>query len=350
MLSQFKSLSHSIQGVEAFFRYLMIDVMLAAPKNKDKEFASVISDEYRKFFKFERRKPLIFTTKAIALYQSSKNLSDLQVKKLQEAYFTNIQLSKLCNKELRPIRYSDLKLYFATEEDEAYLTAFKAFCNDFYTSYIHLAEFGDTYGSLDDYYKQLVRSKRTCRCCGISNILTEHNTPRDAFDHYLPKSIYPYVSVCFKNLVPTCYTCNSSYKGDIDTLYEEEANAEKQVKAFFPFSTDEHSLDNQIKVSIRLMHMMEKNMPLEDIEISFQCSGYEEELKNWQRIYHIEEQYKAFCADEDRILEMMDIADSYAWDKSSVQTTLERFESMGYFDGYFLKAALLRAVIESLKI
>lgn len=157
MLSQFKSLSHSIQGVEAFFRYLMIDVMLAAPKNKDKEFASVISDEYRKFFKFERRKPLIFTTKAKALYQSSKNLSDLQVKKLQEAYFTNIQIEKLCNKELRPIRYSDLKLYFATEEDEAYLTAFKAFCNDFYTSYIHLAEFGDTYGSLDDYYKQLVR-------------------------------------------------------------------------------------------------------------------------------------------------------------------------------------------------
>ena len=83
MLSQFKSLSHSIQGVEAFFRYLMIDVMLAAPNNKDKEFASVISDEYRKFFKFERRKPLIFTTKAKALYQSSKNLSDLQVKYLQ---------------------------------------------------------------------------------------------------------------------------------------------------------------------------------------------------------------------------------------------------------------------------
>ncbi|CRI57152.1 hypothetical protein [Pseudomonas sp. CCOS 191] len=39
---------------------------------------------------------------------------------------------------------------------------------------------------------------------------------RPPLDHFLPKSIYPYLAVSLHNLVPCCHQCNSSIKGDND--------------------------------------------------------------------------------------------------------------------------------------
>lgn len=39
---------------------------------------------------------------------------------------------------------------------------------------------------------------------------------RPPLDHFLPKSIYPYLAVSLHNLVPCCHQCNSSIKGDKD--------------------------------------------------------------------------------------------------------------------------------------
>jgi hypothetical protein len=37
---------------------------------------------------------------------------------------------------------------------------------------------------------------------------------RPPLDHYLPRSVYPYLAVSIGNLVPSCHQCNSSIKGD----------------------------------------------------------------------------------------------------------------------------------------
>ncbi|MGC5698793.1 hypothetical protein J4P02_01160 [Pseudomonas sp. NFXW11] len=37
---------------------------------------------------------------------------------------------------------------------------------------------------------------------------------RPPLDHFLPKSIYPFLAVSLYNLVPSCHQCNSSIKGD----------------------------------------------------------------------------------------------------------------------------------------
>lgn len=39
---------------------------------------------------------------------------------------------------------------------------------------------------------------------------------RPTLDHFYPKSNYPYLSLSLYNLVPSCHTCNSSLKGQID--------------------------------------------------------------------------------------------------------------------------------------
>jgi len=41
---------------------------------------------------------------------------------------------------------------------------------------------------------------------------------RPPLDHFLPKSIYPYLAVSLYNLIPSCTQCNSSIKSSVDPL------------------------------------------------------------------------------------------------------------------------------------
>ena len=71
---------------------------------------------------------------------------------------------------------------------------------------------------------------RTCPYCNrqyITAVLTSNGKMRATLDHFLPKNIYPYFSMSLYNLVPSCYSCNSSLKGkrdfnvhDINPYYE----------------------------------------------------------------------------------------------------------------------------------
>ncbi|POA54811.1 hypothetical protein C1889_14850 [Pseudomonas sp. FW507-12TSA] len=65
---------------------------------------------------------------------------------------------------------------------------------------------------------------RICPYCHLNHVnyhgqATSKATPkklemRPPLDHFLPKSIYPYLAVSLHNLVPSCHQCNSSIKGD----------------------------------------------------------------------------------------------------------------------------------------
>lgn len=70
---------------------------------------------------------------------------------------------------------------------------------------------------------------KVCPYCDrqyITGIKEHHIRPQ--FDHYFPKSIYPYLALTLWNLVPCCSNCNTA-KSDMDTVknpilypYEEE--------------------------------------------------------------------------------------------------------------------------------
>ncbi|MFP7486472.1 hypothetical protein SFC65_20100 [Priestia filamentosa] len=67
-----------------------------------------------------------------------------------------------------------------------------------------------------------------CPYCNRSYTATLRKESKDGkktrpqLDHYYPKSRYPYLSLSFSNLIPSCSVCNSSLKGTID-FFEEEA-------------------------------------------------------------------------------------------------------------------------------
>ncbi|WP_411850225.1 hypothetical protein ACLB90_15095 [Stenotrophomonas sp. LGBM10] len=67
--------------------------------------------------------------------------------------------------------------------------------------------------------------KATCRICpycqqayAFTLHVDEEKVFRPTLDHYYAKSIYPYLAVSLYNLVPSCYTCNSALKRDLDFL------------------------------------------------------------------------------------------------------------------------------------
>ena len=61
---------------------------------------------------------------------------------------------------------------------------------------------------------------RICPYCGL-DYFQPVGTKRNALDHLMPISKYPFVSADFKNLPPTCHSCNSYYKRDQDILFDE---------------------------------------------------------------------------------------------------------------------------------
>lgn len=61
---------------------------------------------------------------------------------------------------------------------------------------------------------------RICPFCGL-DYFQPVGTKRNALDHLMPISKYPFVSADFKNLPPTCDSCNSRYKQDQDILFDE---------------------------------------------------------------------------------------------------------------------------------
>ncbi|MCW8838439.1 MAG: hypothetical protein OQK11_07040, partial [Thiovulaceae bacterium] len=125
-------------------------------------------------------------------------------------------------------------------------------------------------------------------------------------DHFYPRSLYPFLSISFFNLIPSCKTCNSKLKGDKDTFeeeilypYEESLNDNSNFKLkidnvdFMNDKKDFQLLINEknqkAKDSIELFHLKElydehKDIVLELIQKSqiYNESYIEELMQNYE--------------------------------------------------------------------
>ena len=64
-------------------------------------------------------------------------------------------------------------------------------------------------------------SYRLCPYCQLSLAVTvyrdhKEKALRPTLDHFYPKHLYPYLALSLFNLIPSCYSCNSSLKGKLD--------------------------------------------------------------------------------------------------------------------------------------
>lgn len=134
-------------------------------------------------------------------------------------------------------------------------------------------------------FSDMNRDITLCPLCGIGELKKSQDKCRDQYDHYLPKSLYPFSSINFYNLVPCCMECNSlEVKGDKDTITVSTG------KLFFPYD-DNHK---GISLVVKVRH---DNPEIEKInwELIFSSpDNKDEEIESWKTIYEIESRYQGF--------------------------------------------------------
>lgn len=105
----------------------------------------------------------------------------------------------------------------------------------------------NTYSSFSvNWNKKIVNNlnTRTCLYCNreyIVNFIDSGKSKTTAeLDHFFPRSLYPFLSISFYNLIPSCKTCNSKLKGDEDTF---------KNKILYPY---EESLDKNLEFKLKI--------------------------------------------------------------------------------------------------
>jgi len=153
-------------------------------------------------------------------------------------------------------------------------------------------------GQIDEHYQAFMTVNQAGKCpfCGITDMLGVYHTKREAYDHYLPKGLYPFNSINFKNLVPACHYCNSSYKTTKDPSYapKDPAQTIHRRKAFYPYAVTMHTIEVKIEFASSNIDSLEPS----DIELSFGPAAVHEEIETWRDVYGIDERYKGKCCSE----------------------------------------------------
>lgn len=297
MLQPYKFKYSRIHKAQSFVNHVLLDVIFRAKNISDTNFSSaLVLEKYRHLIDNIRHdyilKPLS------EAYIICKTLNREEIKLLKKAVHNNNKIRELCNGEIQPVKYEQIE---AINKDLK--KALKQFCDSLYDDCIDLKPFYTTYEEIDPYYKSIVKRSSVCRCCGIHKVLTQFHTKRSALDHYLPRAHYPFNSLNFKNLIPICDICNGKYKLSKDTLYitnnkGRRNESKSRTVVFYPYSRTSHT----INIDITFTESFSASIEPKDIEIELTCTGNQEKVDSWDRIFGIKENYKAeCCTDEMRL-------------------------------------------------
>ena len=280
------------------------------------------------------------------IYGLFSALTAVQIDQFQLWYRGNNDLERVCANDTTAhlARYADIAV---NHKDLA--AQLGTFFNGLYSkSLLDLVALRDKIGNIDDHYQTFVATNKAGKCpfCGISDLLGEYNSKREAYDHYLPKALYPFNSINFRNLVPACHHCNSSYKTSKDPAYtpKDPAGAVHRRAVFYPYKTAAHSIEMQIA----LLHSDIAKLTPADITLQFGPAAITQEIDTWKDVYGIEERYKAkLCGENDGKYWLTQVLDEcQAYDKQPADILAMRAQqaqSRPYADCNFLRKPFLEA-------
>lgn len=135
---------------------------------------------------------------------------------------------------------------------------------------------------------------KTCTYCNTQYTLNVKHDKKTKMlfhlDHFFPKSVYPYLSLSFYNLIPCCASCNMSksnkpfklsenihpYLENLNEIAKYEADASSLIK--FLLNTNNNDISIQLK--IRAKYLGDTKM--------------EKKLENYRNEFKVESQYQQF--------------------------------------------------------
>lgn len=250
----------------------------------------------------------------------------------------NNDIEALCEGIQVPATYEDLHAL-----DPELNTELKKFCTDLFSSVINLSAVKETLSCFKEHYIAFstINDKEKCPYCGFSDLAGEYNERREAYDHYLPKSKYPFNSVNFRNLAPMCNKCNSSYKLAKDPISNLEGT---RRKAFYTFTQNHPDIDFNLKLNCDSLDVLKPD----HITIQISCRSYEEQIETWKEVFGIDERYRIKCCGKNDgkawLARITDECQNYDRSPSEMlESELQTARNQKMADANFLKAPFLEA-------
>jgi hypothetical protein len=232
------------------------------------------------------------------IYGLFSALSSAQISQFQQWYQGNNDLERVCANDpaTHLARYADIAVNHNGLAAELG-TFFKGLYSQ---SLLDLSPLRAKIGDIDDHYQTFVATNKAGKCpfCGINDLLGEYHSKREAYDHYLPKALYPFNSINFRNLVPACHHCNSSYKTSKDPAYtpKDPAAAVPRRAIFYPYTATPYVIE--VQVTLRSSDVA--RLTPADVDMTIGPVALNEKIATWKDVYGIEERYKAkLCGDND---------------------------------------------------
>lgn len=263
MLRLYKPIKHDIFKLQDMLEHLVCSVWCEADENSCRD---KLTKEFRDLYdSYEWLK-----NQVDEIYQLFEGLTPFEKINIKHAFVTNNSIEELCNGSLKPIHLKDLPNIIESKV--------KPLLVDFYETLLERAKVP---GTKKEYYEKLIKYNdyKYCPCCGLIDFEYVDSSYREAFDHYLPKSEYPFASVNFKNLVPLCHKCNSDRKGHKDPLKVGKV-------AFYPFCMNPHNITISLKI--------DETKPLDKLnrkDLILKLDGENDKISTWNKLFDIEERY-----------------------------------------------------------
>jgi hypothetical protein len=314
MLFPYIYVPHQMEKMQAFIDFIFYEVWCRAPIglvfhpdlfDGDPDLKEVMSE-----FGFSARaakRGRAFYKDVKAIYDLFAPLSPQEIDQFKQWFQGNNDLEKVCANDpvVQLARYADIAVAHEALGDQL-ATFFKGLYSP---SLLGLAALRAKIGDIDNHYQTFLQTNkaRECPFCGIGDIKGEHHSKREAYDHYLPKALYPFNSINFRNLAPACHECNSTYKLSKDPAH----NQAGRRKAFNPYAVASHS----VQLQVTLQHADIGKLTPADINLQFGPAALTEELDTWKDVYGIEERYKAkLCGENDGKYWLMQVLDEWKED------------------------------------
>ena len=323
MLFAYAYVPHRMEKMQEFIDFIFFEAWCKAPEagpfglhlfDSNTDLKEVITA----FHYSDTKGANFFNSYVQRIYELFATLQPAQIQQMKGWYLGNNDLERVCNNDPAAslIRYVDLKAQHLALHNEI-AAFFKGLYDD---SLLTLKALKNVIGEIDDHYKEFatVNSLSKCPFCGLNDLLGAYHSKREAYDHYLPKSIYPFNTINFRNLVPACHHCNSSYKGSKNSAFKakDPCNTHRRRMLFYPYSTQPYRIDLQVT----LQHADHENLTPNDIVLTFGPPELSDQIDTWKDIYGIEERYRAKLCDNDAKAWVVEVLDEWRWNEESAGT------------------------------
>lgn len=292
MLFAYKYVPHPMEKMQGFIDFIFYEVWCKAPVNGVFNLElfdgnADLKEVMTAFFYDHTKGGDFFYSHVERIHGHFAALTDAQIAQFKRWYQANNDIEKACANDpsLQLGRYADVaSAHQALGEQLA--SFFKGL---FSQQLLNLVVVKSKIGNIDDHNDCFVKVNTLGKCpfCGVGDVKGMHHTKREAYDHFLPKGLYPFNSMNFRNLAPACHECNSTYKLAKDPLY----CAAGKRKSFYAYSNNE----SRISITIRFNKADMEHLDPNDIELEFGPTEFCEEIETWKDVYGIEERYKALC-------------------------------------------------------